>query len=168
MRLLNIVALVLGAGLGAQGPELAQQYRQRLAGEVDALGRVAVDFDRSAAAAGLSRAEARRLDAVALAVGEAEAPEVAAWRRGPDAARDAALIVAAGSGAILAELEARLARGAAAKLPLGAKVLIARGYAPGPEIGAALARAEAAWINSGFAAGEAELLALLEAERGAG
>ena len=58
MRLLNIVALVLGAGLGAQGPELAQQYRQRLAGEVDALGRVAADFDRSAAAAGLSRAEA--------------------------------------------------------------------------------------------------------------
>jgi len=56
-------ALCLAGGLsGAAGfsqyPEFAQQYTQRLAGQVDALGDVVADFDDSAFAAGFTRTQA--------------------------------------------------------------------------------------------------------------
>lgn len=51
------VGLVGGFG-AAQLPEFSQQYVQRLGGAVDALTQVAADFDASAEAEGLSRAEA--------------------------------------------------------------------------------------------------------------
>lgn len=56
-------ALCLAGGLsGAAGfsqyPEFAQQYTQRLAGQVDALDGVVADFDKSAFAAGFTRTQA--------------------------------------------------------------------------------------------------------------
>ena len=50
-------AFVDGGSL-SQYPEFAQQYTQRLAGQVDALGQVVADFDRSALAASLTRTQA--------------------------------------------------------------------------------------------------------------
>ncbi|MEM8981075.1 MAG: DUF2937 family protein [Pseudomonadota bacterium] len=49
-----LTGLCCGAGL-AQFPEYAQQYTQRLGGAVDEIARVVADFDRSAAATGLTR-----------------------------------------------------------------------------------------------------------------
>ncbi len=54
----RILALAIGlmAGLAAsQGPEFAQQYRQRLGGAIDELRRVTTRFDSDAQASGLSR-----------------------------------------------------------------------------------------------------------------
>lgn len=50
-------ALAGGAGL-SQFPEFSQQYLQRLAGQVDALGVVVANFDASAARNGLTRESA--------------------------------------------------------------------------------------------------------------
>lgn len=48
----------MGGTVAAQFPEFSQQYIQRLGGAVDALTEVVADFDASAAAEGLNRAEA--------------------------------------------------------------------------------------------------------------
>lgn len=58
-----IKAFSLAAGLAtgalcSQAPEFTQQYLQRLAGQVDALTTVVMDFDASALASGLGREEA--------------------------------------------------------------------------------------------------------------
>ncbi|UCI09273.1 DUF2937 family protein [Mesorhizobium sp. B1-1-8] len=54
-----IYAMALALGISAsQMPEFAQQYRQRLGGAVEELGHVVSEFDRDAAGAGLSRAQA--------------------------------------------------------------------------------------------------------------
>ncbi|MBP7002369.1 CCA tRNA nucleotidyltransferase [Amaricoccus sp.] len=91
----------------------------------------------------LSRSDASGLAAVVEAGESPLAPAAAAFRFGPDAARDAALIRAAREGvAPAAGLEAELARGAAARLPLRAAEL----PLSGPPLGAALRRAEAAWL----------------------
>jgi hypothetical protein len=50
-------AFASGSSL-SQYPEFAQQYTQRLAGQVDALEQVVADFDRSALDAGLTRTQA--------------------------------------------------------------------------------------------------------------
>jgi hypothetical protein len=55
--LLRRLALAVGlacAVIGAQAPEFAQQYRQRLAGAVDELARVVATFDAEAQAKGLT------------------------------------------------------------------------------------------------------------------
>ena len=53
------VAIGLFAGLaGAQTPEFAQQYRQRLGGAIDELRRVSARFDESARESGMSRDDA--------------------------------------------------------------------------------------------------------------
>ena len=83
-------------------------------------------------------------------------------RRSAEAARDAALIRAATLAApVPADLEAELARGAAARFPLRARDLDAEG----PALGAALKRLEAAWIASGFRLDVAELKALETGDR---
>lgn len=51
------VAVCLAAAL-SQFPAFSDQYVQRLGGQVDALARVAADFDASAGAAGLTRDQA--------------------------------------------------------------------------------------------------------------
>jgi hypothetical protein len=53
---------LLGAATASQLPEFSQQYVQRLGGTVDALAEVVAEFDKSAAAEGLTRAAA--LDAM--------------------------------------------------------------------------------------------------------
>lgn len=55
VRILALAGGLCGAVALSQFPEFSQQYLQRLAGNVDALARVASDFDASAATAGLDR-----------------------------------------------------------------------------------------------------------------
>jgi hypothetical protein len=60
-RILRIVALsfgLAGAGIASQGPEFAQQYRQRLGGAIDELTRLVTRFEDDARANGLTREEA--------------------------------------------------------------------------------------------------------------
>lgn len=56
--LLRLAAALALAAAASQFPAFSDQYVQRLGGRVDALAQVAADFDRSAAAAGLSRDQA--------------------------------------------------------------------------------------------------------------
>ena len=59
--LVRRLALAIGlvfALLGVQGPEFAQQYRQRVAGAIDELQRVVADFDAEAAQRSLSPEQA--------------------------------------------------------------------------------------------------------------
>ncbi|MCV3272939.1 DUF2937 family protein [Roseobacter sinensis] len=58
LRAVTLAAGLAGAFGAAQFPAYSQQYLQRLGGAVDALSQVVADFDASAAAEGLSRAEA--------------------------------------------------------------------------------------------------------------
>lgn len=60
IRIIALVAGIGGACVTSQAPEFTQQYQQRLAGQVDALTSVVIDFDASALAAGLGREEALR------------------------------------------------------------------------------------------------------------
>jgi len=55
-----VVALALGFVL-SQAPELAQQYRQRLGGAVDELGRIITQFDEDSLRSGYDRSSALRL-----------------------------------------------------------------------------------------------------------
>lgn len=80
-RLAIAIGLLFGL-IGAQAPEFAQQYRQRLAGALDELTRMIADFDAQSAAQSLSRAEGvARLkangDALARERGEAIEDDVA-------------------------------------------------------------------------------------------
>lgn len=52
-------AMIFAAGL-SQFPAFSDQYVQRLGGQVDALTRMAAEFDASASSAGLSREQALR------------------------------------------------------------------------------------------------------------
>ena len=83
-RLALAVGIVCGA-IGAQAPEFAQQYRQRLAGAVDELARVVATFDAEATAEKLSP------DA-ALARLQAN-PDLLARERGRDMADDKARLL---------------------------------------------------------------------------
>jgi hypothetical protein len=84
----RILALAIGllVGLaGAQLPEFAQQYRQRLGGAVDELRRVVARFDETAKGNGASREEAlKRLAANAdpIARGQADSTEEVVARLG--------------------------------------------------------------------------------------
>ena len=108
----------------------------------------------------LSRAEEAAQARIRAALAEDAPPAALAFRHGAQAARAAALIRAAATGAAPpARLEDEIARGAAAAFPLAAADLMAAGMRPGPALGAALARAEAAWIASDFVLGKEALLA---------
>ena len=58
LKILSLAGGVAGAVTLSQYPEFSQQYLQRLAGQVDALTVVVVDFDASALASDLGREEA--------------------------------------------------------------------------------------------------------------
>jgi hypothetical protein len=58
LRMLSLAGALTGAAALSQFPEFSQQYVQRLGGAVDALSDVVADFDASADAEGLSRADA--------------------------------------------------------------------------------------------------------------
>lgn len=53
-----LAAALAGGVAASQAPEFAQQYRQRIGGAIEEIGRVIADFDRDAAKNGLSRTEA--------------------------------------------------------------------------------------------------------------
>ncbi|MEM1037987.1 MAG: DUF2937 family protein [Pseudomonadota bacterium] len=57
-RFLSLFLVIGGFSLTSQGPEFAQQYRQRLGGAVEELKTVVADLDRDAAAVAISRAQA--------------------------------------------------------------------------------------------------------------
>jgi poly(A) polymerase len=120
------------------------------------------DADAGAALAAawrLPKADTRALATLSAALESGEAPAIAAWRHGADAAFGAALIAATGDGALPPDLGPEIARGAAARFPVTAGDLMHRGHAPGPGLGAALAQAEAAWIASDLRATREDLLA---------
>lgn len=58
IKIIAIAVGVCGAFALSQAPEFTQQYQQRLAGQVDALTSVVLDFDASALEAGLGREQA--------------------------------------------------------------------------------------------------------------
>lgn len=104
----------------------------------------------------LSRADARALAAIRAALADGLTPAAGAWRHGPDAARDASLIAAAATdGTPTPGLAAEIDRGAAARLPIAARDL----ELEGPALGAALRRAEEAWLASDLTLGPAEVRA---------
>ncbi len=91
----------------------------------------------------LSRADAKVLTATAAALAADLSPAAAGYRFGAEAARDAALIQAArGRAELPPAMEAEIARGAAAKMPVGATDLPLTGRA----LGAELRRLEALWL----------------------
>src|SRR5690606_2840527 len=104
----------------------------------------------------LSRADAKTLELTARALAAAATPAAAGYRFGAAAAHDAALIRAAREGRpLLAGIEAEIARGAAAKLPVTAADL----PQAGPALGAELRRLEALWIASDLRMDRAQLQA---------
>ena len=58
LRSLALASGLTGAAAFSQFPEFSQQYVQRLGGAVDALAQVVDDFDKSASAEGMTRAQA--------------------------------------------------------------------------------------------------------------
>lgn len=119
----------------------------------------------------LSNAEAARLEALA---GPAPTPGMCEkgqkaflYRMGREAFQDRALIAFARAGAPLEDEGWRALAALAADwpiptFPLKAGDFLARGMAPGPALGAALTRAEEAWIEAGFPMGEAALEGIVE------
>ncbi len=57
-RRLALAIAVLAGLIGSQGPEFAQQYRQRLGGALEELNRIVAEFDAEARGENLTRAEA--------------------------------------------------------------------------------------------------------------
>ncbi|TDW27034.1 DUF2937 family protein [Rhizobium azibense] len=57
-RMLTIVMALLGGVVFSQGPEFAQQYRQRIGGALDELRKIVEAFDSQAVRNGLDRQEA--------------------------------------------------------------------------------------------------------------
>jgi len=58
MRTISLATAVLGAIVGAQLPEVMQQYQQRLGGAVDEVAAIVDRFDRDAAANNMNRGDA--------------------------------------------------------------------------------------------------------------
>ena len=84
-RSISFAVALLGAAAASQGPEYAQQYRQRLGGAIDELHAMVAQFDSDAAAQGLDRTAAiQRLkqNADPLAQKRGDAAAVAAARLG--------------------------------------------------------------------------------------
>lgn len=118
----------------------------------------------------LSNTEAARLEALA---GPAPTPGMCEkgqkaflYRMGREAFQDRALIAFARAGAPLADEGWRALAAIAADwklpvFPLKAADFLQRGMAPGPALGAALKRAEEAWIEAGFPSGEAALAGIV-------
>ena len=139
----------------------------------DAIRRLAVlalrvpdDADRLRGKLRLSNAEARRLALMAGRVpemGDDSAAQAFIYRTGADAARDRALLAAA-RGRVGMEQIGRLAtHWTVPRPPFSADDLMALGLKPGRALGAALRRAEVAWIAAGFPEDRPRIDALLRA-----
>jgi tRNA nucleotidyltransferase/poly(A) polymerase len=107
----------------------------------------------------LSNTDERRRALLRAASLDVVAPAEAAYRHGPDVARDVALLRAAMSGTALpADLDAAISRGAAARFPIRAADLMPA--FTGPALGAELSRLEAVFVASDFSLGRDALLAM--------
>ena len=99
--LLRRLALAVGLAcglLGAQAPEFAQQYRQRLAGAVDELTRIVATFDAEAAGEGLSPDGAiQRLEANGDSLAQARGRDMAEDKARLNRLRDALEAYASGA-----------------------------------------------------------------------
>ena len=83
----------------------------------------------------------------------------AGYRRGAAAARDLLALQAARSGAApTMRLLPAIDEGANMKMPVQSRDLLAAGMVSGPELGAALAKAERAWLDSDFLLDKSTLL----------
>lgn len=98
----------------------------------------------------LSKAEGRRIAQIRAALDFDGGPAARGYLFGGDCAIDAQLIARAAGIAPPPDWEAEIARGATAILPVSAADLMPP-FQPGPALGAALKKAEAIWIASGFA-----------------
>jgi len=124
----------------------------------------------------LSKAEAARLGAIAEAalspqdLSDARARRRTFYKHGPLASADRARLLEA-DGVLSGEAVDRTLEEASAYarpvLPVKAKDLITRGFAPGPALGAALAALEADWAASDFTLTREALLDRLRAAGGA-
>ena len=113
----------------------------------------------------LSKADRQVMESVARAIEGAHPPAASAFRESAETARDAALIVAASVGAVPpTDLEAEIARGAAAEFPIRAADL----DLTGEDLGRALKALREAWIRSEFALDADQLRGLLEGRTGVG
>ena len=125
----------------------------------------------------LSNAHEARLTGAARALaawhGRETAPgerdlRAALYRRGREAALDGLMLAQAESRAAPDDAHWRAAlafaqKALVPKLPVSGADFIARGLAPGPAMGAALKRFEAAWIAADFPAGADEIARLADA-----
>lgn len=157
--------------------------------------RVTDDVERLHQRLRLSNAEARRLLALAGPVPAAPGPRVvrqesgegaaegaqqaaraALYRLGAEAVTDRALLAAAhlwkhgnggnGADAALRALVTLARNWVAPRFPLAAADFMSRGLRPGPALGAALARAEAAWIAADFTVDDGILAGIADAAAG--
>ncbi|SMX32437.1 CCA tRNA nucleotidyltransferase [Maliponia aquimaris] len=160
MAQVGVLAHVMpGAHPQMLGPYLHHETALNL--PPDAMARMAaLGFD-DAARLRLSKAQQARLALYLELIGAPDGPAALAFRHGAEVARTVAALRAASLGTPLAtDLAAQVDQGAQAVFPLKARDLMPRYQ--GPDLGAALRRAEAAWIESGFALDKAALLAALD------
>ncbi|MCV2867393.1 CCA tRNA nucleotidyltransferase [Defluviimonas sp. WL0002] len=105
----------------------------------------------------LSRAEARRVEALGAALSDGEGIATIAYRSGADVARDAVMITSAGMSQPLPPgWEDAVAKGASAVFPVRPGDLMPR-YS-GPALGEKLRALEERWIASGFELSREQLL----------
>lgn len=133
--------------------------------------RIPDDVPRLRARLRLSNEETRRLSAMAgmlPRLTDAASGRVQLYHLGAEAVRDIALLEAARhttSPARKAALHAVVQQAGdwqRPRLPITARNLIAHGLKPGPELGEALRRAEAIWIDADFPDAEEQMAAIVE------
>jgi len=161
MERTGILTLVLPGATAGALPALIEVEAEADAAPDWAVRLTSLSPEAPGPALRLSRAEERRLAALASLAEDWPGPAAAAEAQGAALARGASLVVAAWRGErVPPTLEADLARGEAAEFPLAAQDLIAAGCMPGPAIGAGLAAARAAWRQSDFTLDKQALLTI--------
>lgn len=130
--------------------------------------RIVEDAERLRGRLRLSNAEFARLEALCGAPPvraglHAPAARAVIYRIGRTAFLDRLLIACARRGGDPAELAEMAATWAPPNSPFAAADFMARGLRPGPRLGAALARAKAAWIAADFPHDAAQIAALADA-----
>jgi len=107
----------------------------------------------------LSKTEDRALQAIRTAVEDLSPLQQTAYWHGAKAAISAAYLRAVMSGTVPTDDVSSVAeQGAAKQFPLSAKHLMDAGWQAGPELGAALKRAECDWVDSSFSLDRAALI----------
>ena len=107
----------------------------------------------------LSRAEEREAGLIRQVITDGSTAMAAGYRHGADIAIAASLVLAASSNGTPPDGFVQDARhGAEQTFPLEAADLLQSGMTPGPELGAALKRAEDLWVASDFTLGKAALI----------